>query len=221
MSAASAITQLSLVHSVRRRLSLVTSRPAKECSLPSPWTASSAMTLALVKCGYCSGLGQRHGQRGSQICACVYRAVFRACLRRCRDYRTREKYMSRVTSEMISGRQGQSTWGRKQEEYCADFELIARRTLTEFERRIFFLHFLQGADWRLCTQRLKLDRGNFFHAVYRIEQKLGRAYSETKPYALHPADEYLHGARRGVASCLQNSAGLKLKSHRAGPRRLA
>jgi len=111
--------------------------------------------------------------------------------------------MSRVTLEMISGRHGQGAWGRKHEEYCADFELIARRALTELELRLFRLHFLDRRDWKLCTRRLQIDRGNFFHAVYRVEQKLGRAYSETKPYALHPADEYLHGAKLGVGSCLK------------------
>jgi len=55
---------------------------------------------------------------------------------------------------------------------------------------------LLGADWRLCTRRLGMDRGNFFHMVYRIEQKLGRAFRELKPYALYPLDEYFHGPRR-------------------------
>ena len=177
------------------------------------------MTLALVHCGYCSGLGQRQGQPGSLVCACVYRAVFRACLRRYRDYCAREKYMSRVTMEMNSGRPGRGTWGRKQEEYCADFELIARRALTELEQRIFRLHFLELRQWTVCTRRLGLNRGNFFHAVYRIEQKLGRAYSETKPYALHPADEYLRGPRLGVRSCLENSPGSVVGL--GGPRRVA
>ena len=38
-----------------------------------------------------------------------------------------------------------------------------------------------------------MDRGNFFHAVYRIEQKLGKVFRELKPYALFPLDEYFHG----------------------------
>ena len=47
--------------------------------------------------------------------------------------------------------------------------------------RIFRFHFLLGADWKLCCRRLNIDRGTFFHAVYRIEQKLGRAYREIRP----------------------------------------
>jgi hypothetical protein len=52
------------------------------------------------------------------------------------------------------------------------------------------MHFLGGADWRACTRALGLDRGNFFHAVYRIEQKLGRVFFEIQPYALYPLREY-------------------------------
>jgi hypothetical protein len=202
-------------------LRLVISSPAEEGRQAANWTRSSAMTLALVDCGYCSGLGQRLGQPGSVVCGCVYRAVFRACLHRYRDYCNRARYMSRVTLEMIPGRKGRGTWGRKQEEYCADFELIARRALTEFEHRLFRLHFLEGGDWKVCTQRLKMNRGNFFHAVYRVEQKLGRAYRETKPYALHPADEYMNGAMLGVGSCLDNSEGLGITDSGTGLRRSA
>jgi hypothetical protein len=77
-----------------------------------------------------------------------------------------------------------------------DFELIARRTLTIQENQLFRFHFLLGADWRLCCRRLKMARGAFFHAVYRIESKLGRAYRETEPYGLFPLDEYFGGTVR-------------------------
>src|SRR5262249_46655042 len=71
--------------------------------------------------------------------------------------------------------------GRKDEEYIADFCLVSRRALDEFEQRVFRYHFLLGADWRLCSRRLGIDRGNFYHAVYRIEQKLGRVFRELEP----------------------------------------
>jgi hypothetical protein len=84
--------------------------------------------------------------------------------------------------------------GRKNEEFSADFYLISKRTLTGEEFRIFKYHFLLGADWRLCCRKLKTDRGDFFHSVYRIEQKLGRAFRETRPFALYPIDEYFSGS---------------------------
>ena len=47
-----------------------------------------------------------------------------------------------------------------------------------------------------------MDRGNFFHAVYRIEQKLGRIFRELEPYPLFPVDDYFHGPARNASSCL-------------------
>jgi len=86
--------------------------------------------------------------------------------------------------------------GEKDEEYSADFCLVARRALDESEHRLFRYHFLLGADWKMCTRKLGIDRGNFFHAVYRIEQKLGRVFRELQPYPLFPLDEYFHGPSR-------------------------
>jgi hypothetical protein len=78
----------------------------------------------------------------------------------------------------------------------ADFCLVTRRALTEPEHQLFRYHFLLGADWKLCTRKLQMDRGNFFHSVYRIEQKLGRAFREVQPYALFPLSDYFHGPSR-------------------------
>ena len=74
--------------------------------------------------------------------------------------------------------------------------LISRRILTPEEYRIFNYHFLLGADWKLCCLRLKVDRGTFFHALYRIEQTLGRTFRELQPYGLYPLDEYFNGGLR-------------------------
>jgi hypothetical protein len=124
------------------------------------------------------------------------RAIFRACLSRFRHCATKEKHMSRISLEFVPGRERNLTWGRKDEEYMADFILVSRRTLEECEYRIFKFHFLLGADWKLCCWKLKIDRGNFFHAVYRIEQELGRVFRELEPYGLFPLDEYFHGPLR-------------------------
>jgi hypothetical protein len=132
----------------------------------------------------------------------VLRANFRACLERFRECTAREKYISRVTLDPMPGKDRRGAWGRKDEEYCADFCLISKRALTELEYRIFRFHFLLGADWKLCCRRLKMDRGNFFHSVYRIEQKLGRRFRELEPYSLFPLNEYFHGPAIGVVSCL-------------------
>ena len=79
-----------------------------------------------------------------------------------------------------------------------DLCLIAERTLTEYEHRLFRYYHLLGADWKLCTRRFNLDRGQFFHFIYRMEEKLGRAFVETEPYALFPLDNYFGGSMRTV-----------------------
>jgi len=98
--------------------------------------------------------------------------------------------MSQVRLEIIGGQDRRAVWGRKDEEYIADFCSVSRHNLSDFEYKIFRFHFVLGADWRLCCRQLKMDKGVFFHAVYRIQQKLGRAFREVRPYALFPLDEY-------------------------------
>ena len=114
--------------------------------------------------------------------------------------------MSRLNVEPSAGREGiASGWGRKDEEFAADFCLVSRRALNDFEYRIFKYHFLLGGDWRICCHRLHTNRGNFFHAVYRIQQKLGRVFRELEPYPLYPVSDYFHGPSRPVAaSMVQN-----------------
>ena len=78
----------------------------------------------------------------------------------------------------------------------ADFCLISRRALNDEEYRLFRYYFLLGADWRLCTRQLEMDRGTLFHAIYRIEKTVGKAFAETQPYGIYPLDEYFGGVAR-------------------------
>jgi hypothetical protein len=160
------------------------------------WTQSDTLALAAPNCTLCLGTGICSLKRGqAHACKCVYRSIFRACYARFRYCATKEKSLSRVSLEHCS-RGGRRIWGRKDEEYVADFTLVSRRALTTEEYNLFKYHFLLGADWRLCCRRLNLDRGNYFHAVYRIEQKLGQVFRELQPYALFPLDEYFNGTVR-------------------------
>jgi len=161
------------------------------------WTRSETVALAKHSCTHCYGLGLRLGLRQkSNPCNCVLRAIFRACYARFRQCVAQEKYMSSVSLERIPGREGKMTWGRKDEEYVADFCLVSRKALDDLEYGVFRFHFLLGADWRLCCRRLSIDRGHFFHFVYRIEQKLGRTFRELEPYGLYPIDEYFDSSAR-------------------------
>jgi hypothetical protein len=157
------------------------------------WNRSTALPLATVACAFCSGDGLqkfKRSNRAAKPCGCVLRNVFRICYNKFRECVEMPASMSKAKLEATTQIKGYRIWGRKNEEYTADFYLIAKRTLDENDFRIFKFHFLLGADWKLCCRRLNMERGNFFHAVYRIQQLLGRAYRETEPFALFPLDEY-------------------------------
>jgi len=154
------------------------------------WTRSETLALAANSCTYCHGLGLRTGRKNNEKpCLCVFRSVFRICLTRFRFCFEREKNKTGVTLEG-------NVWSRKNEEFVADFLMVTRRALSEEDWKIFNYHFLLGADWRLCSKKLNMDRGTFFHEVYRITSRLGRLYRELQPYALFPLDEYFHGTTR-------------------------
>jgi hypothetical protein len=163
------------------------------------WNRSEVLGLAKESCTHCQGFGLRSSKGGPAVpCQCVLRAVFRACHNKFRECVNQEKHISRVRLEQINGRDTRQIWGMKNEEYMADFCRIAERSLNESEYRIFRFHFLLGADWKLCCRRLQMDRGSFFHEVYRIQQKLGRVFRELQPYALFPLDEYFGGTVRSL-----------------------
>ena len=103
-------------------------------------------------------------------------------------------HLSRGTSNR-HGRLAPMAWSRPREEYAADFLLVSRRALTPEQFRLFEMHFLQGHDWMACAAKLGLSRGNFFHEVYRIQEKLGRVYAELQPYALYPPHAYFASIR--------------------------
>jgi hypothetical protein len=105
--------------------------------------------------------------------------------------------MTQARLEKVGGNARREIWGRKDEEFIADFCLVSKRVLEEDEYKIFRFHYLMGADWRLCCRRLKVDKGAFFHSIYRIEQKLGRVFRELQPYPFFPLDEYFGGSVRG------------------------
>ncbi len=154
------------------------------------------IALALVGCAHCKGLGTS----GQGACICVDRSVFRIVLNKFRQCASGGHLGRPFYINGTSRAQGRVSDGRKNEDYMADVFLVSKRILTDpTEWAIFRFHHLLGADWKLCRCRLGMDKGNFFHAVYRIEQKLGKVFRELQPYALWPVDEYFQGNTRHVA----------------------
>ena len=162
------------------------------------WSQTEILALAKESCTQCQGYGLRRSSRKGPAspCNCVLRGIFKACYARFRHCIVKQQHVSTVRLEQVGGKDRRMTWGRKDEEYVADFCLVSRRVLDEEEYRIFKFHYLLGADWKLCCRRLNMDRGNFFHSVYRIQQKLGKVFRELEPYALYPLDEYFGGTVR-------------------------
>ena len=158
------------------------------------WNRSNAIGLATASCSQCGGHGLR---MNAKPCGCVLRAIFRACYNRFRELATVGPQIGTAALEYTAGSDGRRTYCRKFEEYVADFCLIARRELPEpDEYKAFRYMFLLGADPNVAAARMNLERGAFFHMLYRVEEKLGRAFAETRPYPLYPLDEYFGGPIR-------------------------
>ncbi len=152
---------------------------------------SNAIGLAKASCTLCHGVGVRVIRKDTEVyCNCTFRAIFRACLNRFRHCACSADHIGSISLEVPRILEGRRSYGRKREEYVADFCLIAKRSLTRSDYTIFKYHILLGADWKMCCRRLNMDRGLFFHNLYRIEQRMGRIFCELKPYGLYPVNEY-------------------------------
>jgi len=186
------------------------------------WNRSEYIALARANCAYCLGFGVRRSRRAGEQhpCDCVYRAIFKTCYVRFKECATMGKHVSTVSLEWTSGPIGKRYYGRKVEEYIADFCSVSRRALDSTQYRIFKYHYLLGADWKICCRTLKMEKGDFFHAVYKIEALLGRTFRDLKPYALFPLYEYFGPAsealfgegfsfpRRAIKQCIK---GMELR----------
>lgn len=161
------------------------------------WNQSDVLALAMEQCTSCKGYGLRPSRNESKaVCNCVLRSIFRACFERFKTSMARKDSISRPNLQHTASPHGKRSWGRKDEEYVADFLLVTKRTLTEAEYKIFNYHFLLGADWKLCCRKLKMEKGIFFHLLYRMIAKLGRTYADLQPYGLYPLQDYFYGEQR-------------------------
>jgi len=170
---------------------------------PFNWGRAEVIGIAKLGCVYCHGYGlvpEFHGP--DEPCNCVFRAIFQICYRRYKECQALAEHVNGVEIEQHRHRIGYRVYSRRLQEYTADFDLVCRRILTPEHYALFRLHFLRGAEWRECCQLLRMDRGSFFHDVYRIMQRAGRVFAELKPYPLYPVADYFAGvvAARGVAA---------------------
>jgi hypothetical protein len=85
-------------------------------------------------------------------------------------------------------------WGLKREEFMADFELVARRSLSRAEHRLFRFHHILAASESMCAKRLRISPLTAKKAIQGIEAKLGLAFVSLEPYALYPLYDYFNRA---------------------------
>lgn len=135
--------------------------------------------LSRTKCALCKG----KGRTSDRLCRCVLRRAFRVCLDRfhaCGDFSTASGWQHVARSA----------------EYRADFLLVIRRALDPEHTKIFDLRFMAELDWNEGAQLARMDRGNFFHYCYRVEERAGQALLHD---GIFPPDKYFDGARRETA----------------------
>jgi hypothetical protein len=77
----------------------------------------------------------------------------------------------------------------------ADFELVARRSLSQAEHRLFRFHHILGASESMCAKRLGISTMAAKKAIQRIEARLGISFVSLEPYALYPLYDYFNRIR--------------------------
>ncbi|MBC8167929.1 MAG: hypothetical protein H7Y20_18930 [Bryobacteraceae bacterium] len=161
------------------------------------WNRSETLALAANNCKHCEGLGlPPDAEEENSPCRCVLRAIFRACYKRFSEGANEEIDLSRSSPELGATQDASGTWSRKNEEYVADFMLLAKRTLNEDEHKLFRFRYILGADWHLCSRKLGMNKGVLHHSIYRIQEKLGRVFRELQPYPLYPVRDYFTSSYR-------------------------
>ncbi|MCC7235585.1 MAG: hypothetical protein IT163_09800 [Bryobacterales bacterium] len=136
------------------------------------------LALCLPSCTSCHGIGRYLSRGRSNTCRCVYRKVFDLVMTQVHN---RTGYAHDFKKQTF-----------KQSEWLADVQLLAMRALDghELSKTIYRLGCVEDRDYKVVSAKVGLSRGNYFHAVYRMKEVVGRAWLETKPHAVYPTDQY-------------------------------
>lgn len=134
---------------------------------------TSACVLFYNKCPHCKDGIYTAYSKHERVCNCCFRRIFRHCLSK---YRKISFYPSLDD--------------RRQENFLADFILLAKHELSEQNFLIFILYHIQELSWSTIGAKLNMNRDETFRTIYRIEKKLGKVYSLMEPYSLWPLSSY-------------------------------
>lgn len=140
--------------------------------------------IAKMDCAICKGAGQYFSRGGVAWCLCVWRYIFRECLRKKQEWAYNQDYHF-LTVNRHNGPANECP----RLEFSADMDSLARRCFAANPKslRLYREYHLQDSGWKSVARLLKLDRGNFFHLVYKVEAALGKMYFENE---LFPIDKY-------------------------------
>jgi hypothetical protein len=153
----------------------------------------SLLQLAVSWCVACNGTGLV-GHDPPQACECIYRVIFRSCyaqFRRCRQDARSTQPMPLERRSTPTGRR-HTTWVRRNEDYCADFEMAARQALTPEMHRLFRLHYVLRCPAPLIAQQLHLHRVNVERLLLQVQGAVGNHIAHASPYSIYPPGEYLY-----------------------------
>jgi hypothetical protein len=166
----------------------------------------SNLTLyAYPRCTKCHGYGLVAGRalgspprQSLRPCKCSLRRIFLNCL----------NHYYKCLYYQVSGMQSLSHNGKffydfKREEFIVDFLNLSSRALRPSGKpslrfEIFKNHFILNKQWKECCNKLNLERGLFFHELYRAEEELGYYFLINEPYSIFPIGSYYNRSTNSV-----------------------
>ena len=162
--------------------------------------SKSLSQLAVNTCVNCRGTGAL-GDPSPVVCECVYRVIFRRCylqFRRCVLSADSTRPIPLERHITTSGKRNYG-WARRNEEYCADFEIAARQALSPELHQIFRWHYVLGASARVVSERLGVHRRILERTIDDLQTAVGRQIAHCTPYSIYPPSEYMQPGSRATA----------------------
>lgn len=135
---------------------------------------------AKKNCPVCEGTGDSGD--GLTVCDCALKAVFDTCLD---TYEHIQPYSSGVA------RKG-SHLSRPNEEFRADFELLAKRALKSQPVLLetFLLYHVACVETLQCCAELGVNQGTLYQRICRIKVECGRAFIGGGEDGIYPVCNY-------------------------------
>ena len=138
----------------------------------------SMLALAQIGCKGCGGCGETPGT--NQACSCVLRAIGAVCLERYRRTGPSARSCGHVTRSGI-------LYSFPNCDFRVDVGMAARRALTGRDLVTFRRYWEYAQPYKVILAETGASHGDFWHAVYRIETRIGR---ECLLGALYPTLAY-------------------------------